>query len=329
METIKNYLDNIFSSLPKSVEIIKMKEELLSNMEDKYNELKESGKTENEAIGIVISEFGNIDELVKELGINTTTREVENIPTITMEEAENYMKDKIKYGKVIAIGVVLCILAPAMLIFTHSLIVDGIFGTAIAIDVLEGLSIIPLCILVAIAVGLFIYADTKLDKYKYLEEDFILPLHVEQRVKNLKQEFVPTFTKLTIVGVILCVLSPIALIVLSALGGYNDDKLSSYGVIALLIMVAVAVFTFIRVGNINDSYSVLLQIEEYSQKGKENNKVVGAVAAIVWPLATAIFLIWGLGFGAWHICWIVFPITGVLFGAFSGAYSIIKGDDKK
>lgn len=329
METIKNYLDNIFSSLPKSVEIIKMKEELLSNMEDKYNELKESGKTENEAIGVVISEFGNIDELVKELGINTTTREIENIPTITMEEAENYMKDKIKYGKVIAIGVVLCILAPAMLIFTHSLIADGIFGTNIAIDVLEGFSIIPLCILVAIAIGLFIYAGTKLDKYKYLEEDFILPLHVEQRVKNLKQEFVPTFTKLTIVGVILCVLSPIVLIVLSALGGYNDDKLSSYGVIALLVMVAVAVFIFIRVGDINDSYGVLLQIEEYSQKGKENNKVIGAVAAIVWPLATAIFLIWGLGFGGWHICWIVFPITGVLLGAFSGAYSIIKGDNKK
>ncbi len=329
METIKNYLDNIFSSLPKSAEVIKMKEELLSNMEDKYNELKESGKTENEAIGIVISEFGNIDELVKELGINTTTREVENIPTITMEEAENYMKDKIKYGKAIAIGVVLCILAPAMLMFTHSLIVDGIFGTAIAIDVLEGLSIIPLCILVAIAVGLFIYAGTKLDKYKYLEEDFILPLYVEQRVKNLKQEFAPTFTKSTIIGVILCVLSPIALITLSALGGYNDDKLSYYGVIVLLIMVAIAVFTFIRMGSINNSYSVLLQIEEYSKKGKENNKVIGAVAAIVWPLATATFLIWGLGFGAWHICWIVFPVTGVLFGAFSGAYSIIKNDDKK
>jgi len=34
-------------------------------------------------------------------------------------------------------------------------------------------------------------------------------------------------------------------------------------------------------------------------------------------------------FGAWNICWIVFPITGVLFGAFSGAYTIIKGENKK
>lgn len=329
METIKNYLDNIFSSLPRSADIIKIKEELLLNMEDKYNELKESGKTENEAIGIVISEFGNIDELVKELGINTTITETNNIPTITMEEAEAYIEDKIKYGKLIAIGVVLCILAPAILMFTHTLILNGIFGTAIGIDVLEGLSVIPLCVLVAIAVGLFIYTGTKLDRYKYLEEDFILPLHVEQEIKVLKQKFAPRFTRSTIIGVILCVLSPIALISLSAVGGYNDDRLSSYGAIVLLIMVAIAVFIFIRSGNINGSYNVLLQAEKYSKKNKENNKVIDVVAAIVWPVVTAIFLVWGLVFGAWHICWIVFPVTGVLFGAFSGAYSIIKDNDNK
>lgn len=329
METIKNYLDNIFSSLPRSAEIIKIKEELLLNMEDKYNELKESGKTENEAIGIVISKFGNIDELVKELGINTTITETNNISTITMEEAEAYIEDKIKYGKLIAIGVVLCILAPAMLMFTHTLILDGIFGTAVDIDVLEGLSVIPLCVLVAIAVGLFIYTGTKLDRYKYLEEDFILPLHVEQEIKVLKQKFAPRFTRSTIIGVILCVLSPIALISLSAVGGYNDDRLSSYGAIVLLIMVAIAVFIFIRSGNINGSYNVLLQAEKYSKKNKENNKVIDVVAAIVWPVVTAIFLVWGLVFGAWHICWIVFPVTGVLFGAFSGAYSIIKGNANK
>ncbi len=328
METIKNYLDNIFASLPKSAEIIKLKEELLSNMEDKYKELKESGKTENEAIGIVISEFGNIDELVRELGIDIKTQ-AESGPTITMEEAENYMKDKVKYGKLIAIGVVLCILAPSMLIFAHNLIVDGVFGRATSIETLEGLSIIPLFIFIAIAVGLFIYAGTQLDKYKYLEADFMLPLHVQQKVKARKQEFASTFTISTITGVILCVLSPIALIVVSAIGGYNDDRLSAYGMIVLLIMVAIGVFMLIRVGNINNSYSVLLQIENYSKKDKENNKVIGAVAAVVWPIATAIFLIWGLGFGAWHICWIIFPVTGVLFGALSGAYSLIKGDDKR
>ncbi len=328
METIRNYLENIFSSLPKSAEIIKLKDELLSNMEEKYWELKESEKTENEAIGIVISEFGNIDELIKELGIENR-KQLDNIQTITMEEAENYMKDKVKYGKLIAVGVMLCILAPAILMFTHNIITGGVFGTEINMETLEGLSVIPLFILIAIAVGLFIYAGTQLDKYKYLEDDFICPLHVQQRVKIKKEEFSSNFTKLNIIGVTLCVLSPVALIGISAIGGYDNDILSNYGAIVLLIMVAIAVFIFVRVGNINNSYNVLLQIEEYSSKCKENNTVIGDVASVVWPIVTAIFLIWGLGFNGWHICWIIFPITGILFGAFSGVYALIKRNNKR
>lgn len=328
METIRNYLDNIFSSLPKSAEIIKLKDELLSNMEEKYWELKESGKTENEAIGIVISEFGNIDELINELGIENR-KQLDSIPTITMEEAENYMRDKVKYGKLIAIGVMLCILAPAMLMLTYNIIIGGAFGTENNVKTLEGLSVIPLFILIAIAVGLFIYAGNQLNKYKYLEEDFICPLYIQQRVKVKKEEFSSNFTKLNIIGVTLCVLSPVALISISAIGGYDNDILSTYGTIVLLIMVAIAVFIFIIVGNINNSYNALLQIEEYSSKGKENSKAIGDVASVVWPIATAIFLIWGLGFNGWYICWIIFPITGILFGAFSGLYALIKRNNKR
>ena len=43
-------------------------------MEDKYVELKAEGKSENEAIGIVISEFGNMEELIRELGIRGEIR---------------------------------------------------------------------------------------------------------------------------------------------------------------------------------------------------------------------------------------------------------------
>lgn len=70
MDTIKSYLNNIFGNLPKTNQILKLKSDLLLNMEEKYNELKNDGKSENEAIGIVISEFGNVDELISGMGIN-------------------------------------------------------------------------------------------------------------------------------------------------------------------------------------------------------------------------------------------------------------------
>ena len=67
METIKNYLETMFSTLPNTYEVQKAKKELAQMMEDKYTELINDGKTDNEAVGIVISEFGNLDELVSRI----------------------------------------------------------------------------------------------------------------------------------------------------------------------------------------------------------------------------------------------------------------------
>ena len=63
METIKNYLETMFANLPDTEETRRAKSELLSMMEDKYNELKAQGMAENAIVGTIITEFGNIDEL--------------------------------------------------------------------------------------------------------------------------------------------------------------------------------------------------------------------------------------------------------------------------
>ena len=67
METIKQYLETMFASLPDTPEVRRAKEELLQMMEDKYNELLAEGKSDNEAVGTVIAEFGNLDEIAEEL----------------------------------------------------------------------------------------------------------------------------------------------------------------------------------------------------------------------------------------------------------------------
>ena len=68
MDTINTYLDNIFATLPKTEAVLRARTELQASMEEKYQALKDEGKSENEAVGSVISEFGNIDELIAELG---------------------------------------------------------------------------------------------------------------------------------------------------------------------------------------------------------------------------------------------------------------------
>jgi uncharacterized membrane protein len=64
-------------------------------------------------------------------------------------------------------------------------------------------------------------------------------------------------------------------------------------------------------------------------KKRKEDKVIGAVAACIWPLAVAAFLFCGFVYDLWHIAWIIFPIVGILFGMFSAVYSIITDKDEK
>jgi hypothetical protein len=318
METLKNYLDNMFARLPRTNEIIKLKSDLLSNMEDKYNELKADGKTENEAVGIVISEFGNIDELMNELGINHVL-EGEVGPILTEDEVNDYLQVNKKGGKLIGIGVLLCILSPTFVILFDQLFEDGLLK-GISKNVAEILGLIPLFILVAVAVGLFIYAGMKMDKYKYIEKDVVLPTHVRAALQQRHDAFQPSYIFTVIIGVALCILSPVILFITSAI----SEDAEAYGIVGLLLTVAVAVFIFIYFGVIRESMAKLLKLDEYSKVTREDTKVVRAVAAVVWPLAALFYLVSGFVYNRWHINWIVFPIVGILFGMFCGAYSILK-----
>ncbi len=70
METIRMYMDNMFYRFPQSPQLLALKEDMLRSMEDRYEELRSQGMSENEAIGSILSEFGNIDELAQELGFS-------------------------------------------------------------------------------------------------------------------------------------------------------------------------------------------------------------------------------------------------------------------
>ncbi|MDO5456282.1 MAG: permease prefix domain 1-containing protein [Eubacteriales bacterium] len=69
METIRNYLNALFAGLPDTPQVRRAYEELAAMMEDKYTELIGEGTSENEAVGTVISEFGDLNELAESLGI--------------------------------------------------------------------------------------------------------------------------------------------------------------------------------------------------------------------------------------------------------------------
>lgn len=319
MDTIKNYLENMFASFPKTTEIIKLKEDLYLSMEDKYNELKGSGKTESEAIGIVISEFGNIDELVKELDLSIPCNmDVNSIRTISLAEAQQFFSDKKKYGRFIGIGVVLCIMSVCTYLFCESFLSQFVI-TSGNTELASNLAIIPLFLMIVIAVGIFIYSGMRLEKYKYLESPFTADYTTIAYTKEQQSSYQGTFTINLIIAVILCILSPLSLIILTSI--QDTDFYNNLGILILLSFVSAAVYIFIKIGSVSDAYKQLLQEEDYSSSKKSANtkasKIIGIAASIIWPIAVVAYLLWSFLSNAWGISWIIFPIVGILFGGFS------------
>lgn len=328
METIRIYVENMFKTLPNTSELRKLKTDILMNMEDKYNELKAEGKSENEAIGIVISEFGNIDEIIKEFGIEVNqpasniTTEMENLPFMELEEAKKYLKDTKKFNFLISIGVALCMMGAAVLVFMYQLYDDGIIFKGYVEDKAMIIPLIILLAFVGVAVALFIFAGISVEKYKYIDKGYFnlqssTRIILEEEVEGLSTKS----TVGTIVGVVLCILSPTILF----LSGMNNEAGYVYGTTLLILVIAVAVFIFINVSTCNEGHKKLLKEGEYNPKAKEGNKVIGAVAGVVWPLTAMFFFIWGIAYDGWQICWIVFPVVGVIFGGFCNVYKSIKG----
>lgn len=88
METIRQYLENLFRGVEDTEKVRLAKERLLEMMEDKYQALLSEGHSGTEASGRVIREFGSLDELAGELGIQD---EVEKKKTALVHGVKAFM----------------------------------------------------------------------------------------------------------------------------------------------------------------------------------------------------------------------------------------------
>jgi len=297
MNTIKNYLDNMFLGLPETEDVKRAKKELLAMMEDKYNELKNSGKTENEAIGIVISEFGNLDELADALGIRQVVDNKSDINCVTYEEAEGYLEDSRNIAPKTAIGVFLCIMSPTFLLLLLGLNELGFLQVKEERLVAAGLAV--LIGLVAAGVSFFIRYSSKLEKYEYMQKSvFQLDYNTEQMVRRVMAQDEPAYTSAVTTSVIMYILSPLSIILTALL--LNSGGASIISVAGTLTIVACATYNLISKGGINNACQVLLQQGDYSVKTK-SNKTFQIISKIYWLAVVAVYLLYSFTTNRWAI----------------------------
>lgn len=310
MKAIISYLDNMFAALPKTKQMSDLQEVLLSNMEDKYNELKKSGKTEKEAIGIVISEFGSIDELIKEFDIKIED-DREELPVLTEDDVHEYLQANKKSGRFMGLGVFLCILGSSLLIFINQLINDGLL-TFLSKDAGNRIGLIILFLFIAAALVMMIQSAMLMDSYKRMNNIFEIPVQVRYLIEKETKSFHSSYVQSLIIGLVLCALSPVALFLTPAM---------MYGAVVMLLVISIAAYIFVYYGWNQISYKRLLEINEH--KKNQHDKVKGILSGALWMFITAVFIVGILS--AWKFSWVVF-IFGAAFQVLIEAYFQSKSD---
>ena len=246
-----------------------------------------------------------------------------NVRKVSMEEANAYIDTVKENSPKVALGVLLCVVSPIVLIVLAGLAEIGLIpenaGVAIGLGVLFG------CIV--LAVFEFVVYGSKIDKFEYLEkEDFETEYGVDGMVKEKRSKTEEVFNKLILAAVLLCVACPIHLVITAVLGASSMVIISM--VALLLAIVAVAVYIFVAVGCVSDSYKILLKEKEFSKENKKGDKIVGAVAGTYWLVVTAIFLYLGFVSNQWNRNWIIWPIAGLIFASIMTIlHAVVRKED--
>lgn len=325
METIRNYLETMFANLPNTPEVLHAKNELWQMMEDKYNELIAEGKSDNEAVGTVIAEFGNLDEISDELGIRNFVNKTETVSKrkITIEETKQYLHACSNRALKLALGVLLCIICP----------VGPIISDAISITDALGILFMMSCI--ALAVVLFVHSSIMMQRWDFLkQEPCCIDFATTNYINDQKESYRTTYALLITLGIVLCVISFVPAAIIDELNikfAFYSIDMDSFSGALVLIFVAIGVFMIVLGNSINGSYNTLLKLNNSNTIGgnfvssqhpetKYISPTAATIMSVYWQTITCIYLIWSFLTFDWHFTWIIWPIAAIINAVLNSAF---------
>ncbi|MGV8969778.1 MAG: permease prefix domain 1-containing protein [Microbacteriaceae bacterium] len=344
MNIIISYLDTMFSAYPQTPRLREAKAELRGMMEDAYASLIAAGNTENEAIGQVIRDFGNLDEVAPALGIasdvtpplaSTETSATRNVESsrdqlaVTITEAHGYSAAKHNIRFRVTTAVVLFVLSPAVLI---GIIAAGESGVvAITEEAATFIGLLVLFALTAIGVSLLIATSRETAPFKRISDgNFTTDPIVTLWAQEQAEQHEPSRIRAMQIAIVLWILSPVPVVAFALLlaDTPQENFWTSIGTALTLGIVAAGLGVLLpNVWAHSASEKLSQGARGYGANAygiNNGNSVVGVIAAFYWPLLTAIYLAWSFIGNAWDISWIIWPIGAVLFAAIAGGISALE-----
>jgi len=108
---LREYIDNLFATAPSNMKAVEVKEEILQNLTDKYNDLIAEGKSEEVAFNIAVASIGDVSDLIREL---------QGLPQQYNKISEENDKQKQRTALMTAIAIGLYIFSPVPVILLQN-----------------------------------------------------------------------------------------------------------------------------------------------------------------------------------------------------------------
>lgn len=246
------------------------------------------------------------------------------VKRVSMETANEFLEWRKKAAARIATGVFLCILSPVTLFILLASSTVPSLGVSENVAAALGLSV--LLIIVAVAVMLFVLCDLKNAPFKFIDkEPFETDYGVTGMVKEKQKEYKNSYTLYNVLGVFLCIISPIPLF----MGAFSENEFLVMVMLTVtMAIVGIGVTFFVVAGVRQASMQKLLKEGEFSQNKKTSEKLNSAVQSVYWLVVTAAYLGWSFVTGDWHITWIIWPVAAVLSGIIEVVCNFVGEKDK-
>ena len=98
-DKIKSVIADLFENAPESQEVKELQEEMISNAEEKYEDLIQRGFTEEQAYTMVMGSIGDVQELLAEIGAQTEEEKGGKAKSEYWEKQGEYWEKQCDYWK--------------------------------------------------------------------------------------------------------------------------------------------------------------------------------------------------------------------------------------
>lgn len=301
-DKLKEYVELLFAGAEKNEKNLDLKEELLGNLYDKYDDFIAAGMSEDEAYRRSISGIGNIDELFEKAHSENKSSKQEDtapMPKVPLYSDSESAKKKKLQPILTSISIALYILCVVPTIIFEN-----------------NIGVVLMFLIIAFATAMIIYTSSTKPVLvsAQLSDD-------ERKLFAKNRSSASFFRALSVALYILCV-TPLIL---------HDSLIT---LVLMFVIIAAATVILILIPNIFptkfDSEPQFPDGSDKSVKSESKEPLsplkmfFKIISGLLWAIVVAIYLAISFYTGKWWITWVIFPIAGMISGIVSGIFNLVS-----